>query len=364
MKSVLSSLLLILLGNSFVFSQSIITLQHNGTSSFHNLLDSAIFNSQNGDTIYLPGGVFSTPIIINKSIAIVGAGHHPDSTLATNFSWLSSTVKITNAASGGSISGCYLSNGITFGTNYNDQGVTNYIISRCNLNGFLLASNGADTSTCNNILITECVIRGGVAGQFSQNVFFTNNIFNQLCASGCNLIDNMTNCLFYNNIFLHDGSAGCGGGCPPSRTLINVKNSFFYNNIFKQNKNGTTYGNNFQTGCTGNFYKYNIFEGINSQDWFAASANYLLNNQFSISFATLFVNQTGATYNYSNNYHLQNASSFLGEDGTQVGVYGGASPWKEGSVPFNPHIQFKNIANTTDSNGNLNINIQVGAQDH
>lgn len=345
-------------------AQNKIAVSNNGSSSFYSSLDSAIIYSQNGDTIYLPGGIFSTPIIINKAISIIGAGHHPDSTLATNFSWISSTVIITNAASGGSISGCYLSSGITFGTNLSDQAVSNYTISRCNVNGLLLAYNFAATSTCNNILITECVIGGGIDGRFSQNVFMTNNIFNQLSSTGNDLIKNIINCQFYNNIILHNGFAGCGGGCPPSRTLINVLNSYFYNNLFKQTNNSITYGNNFQTGCTGNFYKYNIFEGVNGQDWLGAGANYLLDNQFNISFATLLVNQSGTTYNYGNDYHLQNASSFLGEDGTQVGVYGGAFPWKEGSIPFNPHIQFKNIANTTDANGNLNINIQVGAQDH
>ncbi len=51
-------------------------------------------------------------------------------------------------------------------------------------------------------------------------------------------------------------------------------------------------------------------------------------------------------------------------DGTDIGIYGSSQPYKEGAVPFNPHIYFKNIGGTTTPNGLLNINIKVKAQDN
>lgn len=49
-----------------------------------------------------------------------------------------------------------------------------------------------------------------------------------------------------------------------------------------------------------------------------------------------------------------------------MGIYGGLPNYtfKEGCVPFNPHIISKTIAPNTDVNGHLNINIKVGAQDN
>jgi hypothetical protein len=77
------------------------------------------------------------------------------------------------------------------------------------------------------------------------------------------------------------------------------------------------------------------------------------------------VNQSGGYYNYSNNYHLKNGCIGLnaGTDGHDVGVYGGIFPWKDGSVPHNPHVIFKNISGYTDPNGNLQLNIKVKAQE-
>jgi hypothetical protein len=48
----------------------------------------------------------------------------------------------------------------------------------------------------------------------------------------------------------------------------------------------------------------------------------------------------------------------------RVGIYGGAFPWKEGSIPNTPHVTNKNIGHTTNSNGTLPVNIKVAAQDH
>lgn len=45
-----------------------------------------------------------------------------------------------------------------------------------------------------------------------------------------------------------------------------------------------------------------------------------------------------------------------------MGIYGGSTPWKEGAIPSNPHIFFKNISNATDGSGNLPVQIKVSAQ--
>ena len=78
------------------------------------------------------------------------------------------------------------------------------------------------------------------------------------------------------------------------------------------------------------------------------------------------VYQSGNTFSYTQDYHLKSncVGKNAGKDGTDIGIYGGVFPWKEGSVPKNPHIINSTIGGTTNSNSALPINIKVSAQDH
>ena len=70
---------------------------------------------------------------------------------------------------------------------------------------------------------------------------------------------------------------------------------------------------------------------------------------------------------YRENFNLPSNSPYknAGADGTDIGIYGGAFPWKEGSVPFNPHYQTIKIDPKTDpATGNLKVEIKVKAQDN
>ena len=52
------------------------------------------------------------------------------------------------------------------------------------------------------------------------------------------------------------------------------------------------------------------------------------------------------------------------ETGGEVGVFGGSFPFKDGLVPSNPHIFFKNISSITDNTGNLPVQIKVRAENY
>jgi hypothetical protein len=54
----------------------------------------------------------------------------------------------------------------------------------------------------------------------------------------------------------------------------------------------------------------------------------------------------------------------MATDGTDVGIYGTASPYKPGGVPYNPHFRSATIAPATDPDGDLPVNIRVAAQTH
>ncbi len=77
-----------------------------------------------------------------------------------------------------------------------------------------------------------------------------------------------------------------------------------------------------------------------------------------------FVDQEGAVFDYTHDYHLQSPAQYVGTDGTQVGIYGGMHPFKEGSVPMIPHVISKSISHSIDAEGKLQVEIEVSAQDH
>lgn len=152
-----------------------------------------------------------------------------------------------------------------------------------------------------------------------------------------------------NNIMLFNSNAGSGWVA-----FYNVASSYISNNIvFRSNP---TY---FYTTCNSNTFERNILATMPE-----VGTNTFTDNYNNIDISTVFVNQTGVVFDYSHDYHLVNPSLYLGTDGTQVGIYGGFYPYKGESVPVNPHIQLKNISTHTDSNGEINIQMQVEAQDY
>lgn len=341
--SIIFSCLTILLTTNICNAQNLIAVQNGTNHSFYTTLDSAITQSQNGDTIYIPGGAFSISSPLNKSIHIVGIGHNPDSSQATNITLLVGDINIFEGANNGSVTGIKLSGLINIETN---QVIHDFIIERCNFSGLYFKFNTPNQfNNSSNILIKENIINGIVYGGYSHNNLVTNNIIQgQIYAWGANNA-------FRNNISMQAGP--CCGGYP----LVNVASCQFENNIFLQ-----TFFNVFSENCQTNTFNNNLF--VSGLPYDPSS---IFNNSYhSQPHNSIFVSQSGYTFNYTNNYQLQATSVGKngGTDGTDVGIYGGSSPWKEGSIPFNPHIQLKNISGSTTPNGNLQINIKVAAQNN
>lgn len=72
---------------------------------------------------------------------------------------------------------------------------------------------------------------------------------------------------------------------------------------------------------------------------------------------------TGAV-SYANIYQLKEeiATSFLGQDGTEVGIYGGIIPYK--TRPSYMILKNCNVAGQTDENKKLNVEMElIGPED-
>lgn len=328
-------------------AQKTVALNHNGSSKFYSRIDSAIINAQHGDTIYIAGGNYNVSnLLINKKLSIFGAGINPDTANVTKQTYLNGSVTLLDGCDSSFIEGIYISGDLIFGNNASNQAIDNITISRCYMTNTTLGYN--NTSTANNILYKECIINGSINGQNAQNILFSNNII-------VNLISTFSrNVSFNNNIFLKNTD-----GYNP--LLNDVNEAVFSNNIFLS-AGGNVLNGNYAGSSSSEFYN-NIFCFNYSFPYNSNTGNL---NLVGISQATIFENQTGYAFSFSHNYHLKVTCVGInaGTDGTDIGIYGGAYPFKDGNNPKNPHIKSKAISSKTNNNGKIGVNIQVNAQDN
>lgn len=301
-----------------------------GTNGFSSAYAAAI----PGDTIYLPGGGFTSPVSIDKQLYVFGAGHYPDSTQATAKTYLNGGINLSENADGFLLEGVDINGQLQF--DYNES-VNNVIVKYCKMTQIDFYGNNTFTNASNNVTFINNVITGNVILSNGQNVAMYNNMIG-------GRVYNSSGNLYENNIFLYNNS---------SYLTFSGDNNIINNCIFLISTNLCIYG-------VSNQINNNIF--INGSPHFGttpiASGNY-----YPVAHNTIFINQTGYVFDYSHDYHLQSPTTYIGVDNTEVGLYGGFNGYKEGAVPSNPHIQFKNIAPTTNTNGFLNIQINAAAQD-
>jgi hypothetical protein len=305
----------------------------NGSNAFTNAHNSA----SSGDTIYLSGGTFYAPSQITKPLYIYGAGHYLDSTQATGKTIINGDLNIREHTDGLHIEGIELTG--TFRLYFNAQDtVKNITISYSKINGNIELGYGSYTYT-NNFVLLRSIVLGSVDFTRATNATIFNSFLQDRC-SGSNGVNYENNIWFFSNIYY---------------TAISGDNNIFKNNIFFSQYQ-------YSSGVAGNGNQfYNnlfLFPSPSLGGSYTASGNYL-----NVVPDSVFVGNTLYSFNYASNYHLKHPDLYIGTDGTQVGIYGGTFPYKEGAVPSNPHIQLKNIAPTSDANGNLQIEFKISAQD-
>lgn len=349
--SVYAALLFILFAQG-MRSQNVVALESSGVTTIYSRLDSAMNHAIAGDILYLSGGSYNPAggiLIINKNINLIGAGHYPDSTLATGRTVINGNIQIQTSASGGMMEGLYITGEVAFSPSGNNY-VNGYRISRCFIYERLLLSHHQTTPnpTVQNIFLEENVFRNYVYFAEAKNLSIQKNIF-QSYISGIS-----GQATFRNNIFLLQATYACSS----SPTFNNINGALMYDNIITNIGCNGIYSGTF----TGNTFYNNIFCPLIS---FPIGDNQGTDNIVGEPIDSIFVNYNAGAFDYIHNYHLQPTSPGIngGSDGTDIGIFGTAYPYKEGSVPFNPHIQTQVIAPATNSQGKLNINIKVKAQD-
>jgi hypothetical protein len=340
MKTIIKSVFVaIFLISIIANAQQKVALHHSGTTTIFsgsNPFIDAYAAAVANDTIYLPGGSFTPPTNFDKKIAVFGAGHYQTATVATGKTFINGNVILKENADNFYLEGVEVNGDFTFS---NNESVNQVVVKRCKINGLLNVLGNLSMPSANFGLFGSVVL-GNIDLANAQNVLISNSI---LQSRVLNSIGNV----FNNNIML-DEYAYYGSEAP-----INGDNNQVNNNIFRKINGG-----NLILG-SGNVAKNNLCAlaapGFGTLP--SVSGNFV-----GIAQTAIFINQSANSFDYLHDYHLQNTTSSLGIDGTQVGIYGGVFPYKEGAIPANPHIESKTIAPQTNTSGELNIQVLVKAQ--
>jgi hypothetical protein len=299
-----------------------------------NALVNAYSTATSGDTLYLSGGGFTSPTTIDKGLRIYGAGHYPDSTLTTGKTFLNGNITLSENADGMHFEGIDL-NGTLITTN--NHAVDQVTFKYCRLSN-LINIQGTLVTPCNNWLFINCVFIADLTLTNAQYFAFYNSIFQgRILSSSGHLFENNAMLYSYNSASVY---------------VVHGNNNICSNNIFLM-----AFGR-YITGNANQAFN-NIF--ITTPE--LGNIPIYSGNYYPVAQGDIFVSQSGITFDYSHNYHLKAPETYLGTDGTEVGIYGGAYPYKEGAVPSNPHIFRKNIGAQTNNMGQLNIEIGVEAQE-
>ena len=328
-KQLLLSCAIVLLCTIVSVAQNpVATLEHAGATqvfSGQNSFVEAYNASANGDQIYLSTGFFTPPPAIEKGIKIIGAGHFPDSLSVAKRTFVMGGLTINKGADSLRLEGMYINGDIR----YQGDASINYVkIIRCRLVNANFNSNSTNASK-NHCSFEECFIEGQI--DFS-NYGESLNIYHSVISSRLNNISGSA--LIEGNLFMFY-----------EYLLININGSLIKNNIILSHLFHPNYSSTSNTITNNLFVLSSIDFGTNSSS----------NNYLGVPQADIFINQTGNAIDYTHDYHLKNPEKYIGTDGTQVGLYGGTTPFKEKGLPSNPQVIKKNIADQTDANGNLPI---------
>jgi hypothetical protein len=319
---------------TLVVAQQKVALQSNGSTTIFggsNPFVEAYNAAQDGDTIYLPGATLNPPPDFNKRLVIYGAGHYPDSTVATNKTVLGNHCYIHEDADSIHLEGLEINGVLYFDT---DQEVTHAKIIRCKMTN--LGFQGSMTTPCTNVTVRECNFQNLNLGNATYCVI-ANNFISGTISGG-------TNNAIFNNILFYQGASY-------HYPLHNITNSSIANNFFAKHDGSVT------NNCQLNTFSNNVFRSNPGQ-----GLNTWVDNYTQVDWTTFFVDVSSLQFDYGFNFHLTDPGTYVGNDGTEVGLYGGLFPFKEGSVPSNPHIMSVDIPTMTNDEGILEVTITVGAQ--
>jgi hypothetical protein len=304
-------------------AQTISVVAPDNTTTLYTSLDTAIIKAAAGSTIYLSGGGFQIKdeTKITKKLTIIGIGHKADNDNADGNTVVSGNFFFENGTSNSAVMGLYLSGNVNIADA--NVAVNNFLLRYCNVNSVQVGN-----SNCQGVVINQNYLRN-ISNCSNSAVSFTNNVLHS--------IYRMDGGVIKNNVVRHSYEYY------DSYPFNYVSNSQISNNILIDPHN-IHRGNN----CI-------ISNNMLNTDWGDESYGTI---KITGDWEDIFEGPiTGV--NPVCNYHLKSAQGKnAGTDGTDVGIYGGTG-FSDAALPPGPRIIRKVIADQTDENGNLRVQIEV-----
>lgn len=331
------------------YAQEILTatLQHGDElkvfNGYYAFLDAHIA-AVDGDIIYLSPGTFGGTNI-TKAVIVQGSGAVVNEEAGTNITYLEGNYyKSGNNYNGGSSGSTYISmpdtthkglmlEGLFFKTGLQFRNaIKDAVVRKCVVNETF------DFTTAYNLHIDRCNMALFSIANSSTNVVVDNSRLGWVCmySDRNNSANSTTSTLSFRNCVLHN-------------VHQNIT-AFYLNNIIGgvyYYSNGWQYDKSLKSTCSAYNNLFLSSKG-NADDVIQQDGN-------------MFIDHADI-YEDANNRVLteEAASTYLGQDGTQVGIYGGMTPYS--LVPTYPQIVENNIAAQSTADGILKVSVKVAAQ--
>lgn len=379
--------LMSIVGLSFISQATVLTVSNNVNSpGQYTDLQTACNAAMANDTIYVHGSPTSYGTVdITKPLTLIGAGASPNKNfyLRSEIQFVNIKFNTTNtqSGSGSKIIGFYIQQSIyLYENSANTVSVGNVIIERNVVSSISAFGNRNTSNGHSGTIIRNNIIRGGVSFGRVYNVLITNNIIREITLGS----SNGSTCTVSNNLIGFGASTNpCVKGYYTTYT-----NNIFYTPLFattfiSSSVNAPTsycsFSNNlFLSAST--LTNSNIIFGTNAGGGNLLNVDPLFVNQGDGNIENVFNAQYGNSTYYNYNFNLQPGSPCIGAgtDGTDIGIYGGASPFFEGDtylgingkhqryfpMPNLPTVLDMNILNTSVlPNGTLNVEFKARKQD-
>lgn len=314
------------------------TVNNNGGGQFTDI-GSAVTAAVIGDTIYVCGSstAYVGTNITKANLIFIGAGFNPAKQNPVK-TVLSSPWTIGN---GNALIGFEL-NGIVFASTT----PTNIRFGRCRMGTFNSTSNTFVNCMFDNCLWTTLTFPP-FSSQFFNGVVISNclfhitssaSIFSSITIAGSSTVNHCA--------FIKEGVAGNLFGTVPSTNGLNFTNNIFMNVNPLAASTTYQYTNNYSSVNLSSFGTGNI----TGTTW---------------PFVTPQASVTGA-FQFAWDFHLAPASPLMGVGsfGADLGIFGGANPYKTDGEPAIPQMDIMMLNGTQfTSGGTMNLQFQSSVQD-
>ena len=343
MKKILTTLVVAVLGVAAAQAQSsvIALLSHEGNVTTFNgatALQKAHEAAVNGDVITLSSGTFHS-VDITKGVTVRGAGMLPDTLMGTEPTVISGNFTFNMEEAGDSAAVAF--EGIQFNS---DEIVCNYAnnvtFNKCIIH--TIEYYGSESSTMNNLTFVHCRVWGNLSLPNNGNAICKNSYINYpFCYNESSSNFDFTNCVINHT--------------RPS----DLKTSILRNCIFLDRFTNNNYDYKLPSTITVSYSIAMAFQGSTRNPFsnISTSTSWTVTSD---SIATIFKTYTGNYDNYET-FELtpEAAAQYIGSDGTQVGMYGGSTPYTATPSISGLQVTKFQVAPKSDASGKLSIDIEV-----